>query len=106
MCKDGKITVSAGRGPTVKAELANDATIDVDMAEVRIAQRDDKITVNGLTTQARPNMVMAKSIKIDLANPLTGAKKHATRPAKTPASQPAKVKKDTSDSDDLLGAGK
>jgi len=106
MCKDGKITVSAGRGPTVKAELDNDAKIDVDLADIRVAQRDDKITVNGLTSQARPNMVMAKSVKIDLANPLTGAKKHSTRSAKTPVNRPAKAKKDTSEGDDLLGGRK
>ena len=39
MCKDGKITVSAGRGPTIKAELASDATIDVEMSDLRAATR-------------------------------------------------------------------
>jgi len=106
MCKEGKITVSAGRGPTIKAELANDATIDVDMADLHAVQRDDKVTVNGFTSQARPNMVLAKSISIELANPLTGAKKHPTRPAKTPASHPAKAKKDSPDADAVLDAGK
>ncbi|MGA2258319.1 MAG: hypothetical protein ABSG53_26950 [Thermoguttaceae bacterium] len=106
MCKDRKITVAAGRGPTVKAELADDVTIDVDMSDLHAAQRDDRVTVDGLTTQARPNMVMAKSIKIELANPLSGAKKHAARPAKAPATHPTKAKKDTSDADDLLGTGK
>ena len=106
MCKDGKITVSAGRGPTVKAELANDVTIDVDMADLRVAQRDDKVTVNGLTSQARPNMVMAKSIKIELANPLSGAKKHAAGRQDTGHPHPAKAKKDRADADDLLGTGK
>jgi len=105
LCKEGKITVSAGRGPTIKAELANDVTIDVDMADLRAAQRDDKVAVDGLTSQARPNMVMAKSIKIELANPLSG-KKHAARPAKTTAARPAKAKKNASDVDDLLGGGK
>jgi len=106
MCKEGKITVSAGRGPTVKAELANDTTIDVDMSDVRVAQRDDRITVNGIANQSQPNVVIAKSVKIDLANPLSGAKKRSTRSSKTPATRPAKAKKDTTDGDDLLGAGK
>jgi hypothetical protein len=106
MCKEGKITVSAGRGPTIKAELANDATIDVDMADLHAVQRDDKVTVNGFVSQARPNMVLAKSISIELANPLTGAKKHATRPAKTPVSHPAKAKKEAADADAVLDTGK
>ena len=108
LCKDGKITVAAGRGPTIKAELASDVKIDVDMADIRAAQRDDRVTVDGKTTQARPNLVMAESIKIDLANPLSGAKKHATRPAKTPAAKTtAKAKKgDPPTADDLLGGGK
>ena len=106
MCKDGKITVAAGRGPTVKAEIASDVTIDVDMADLRAAQRDDRVTVNGKTTQARPNMVLAQSIKIELANPLSGAKKHATHSTKTPAVRPTKAKKESSDADTLLGTGK
>ncbi len=103
MCKDGKITVAAGRGPTVKGELGDDVKIDVDMADIRVAQRDDKVTVNGITTQARPNMVMAESIAIELANPLSGAKKHSTHPAKTPATHAGKAKKDATDGDDLPG---
>lgn len=101
MCKNGLITVSAGRGPTIKAELANDATIDVDMADLRVARRDDKITVNGFTTQMRPNLIMAESVTVDLANPLTGAKKHGTHRSKTPAA-PIKPKKDAG-GDDLPG---
>ncbi len=106
MCKNGAITVSAGRGPTIKAELEKDVTIDVDMADLRVAQRDDKVTVSGVTNQANPNMVMAESVKIELVNPLTGAKKHATRAAKTPAAPSGKAKKGASDADDLLGGGK
>ena len=75
MCKDGKITVLPGRGPTIKAEVAADATIDVDTADFRIAQPDDRVTVEGLAKKGQPNMVLAKSIKIELANPLSGAKK-------------------------------
>ena len=51
-------------------------------------------------------MVLAQSIEVELANPLSGAKKHATRPAKTPAARPAKTKKESSEADDLLGTGK
>ena len=105
MCKDGKITVAAGRGGTAKAELANDVTIDVDMADLHAVQRDDRVTVNGFTNQAHPNMVLAESIKVELANPLSGVKKRATRPTKTPATRTSKAKK-AADGDDLLGSGK
>jgi hypothetical protein len=87
--KSGEITVAAGRA-SIKAELANDATIDVDMDDVRIAQPGDKVTVSGFASKALPNVVMAEAIKIELANPLSGAKKPVTRPAKTPAAGKAK----------------
>jgi hypothetical protein len=108
-CKDGKITVAAGRSATIKAELASDVTIDVNMSDARVAQRDDKVKVSGVCNPANPNMVMAETIKIELANPLSGAKKRATRPerpTKTPAAHPPKAKKGAADSDDLLGGGK
>jgi hypothetical protein len=104
-CKDGKISLSAGRS-TIKAELAADATIDVDMSDLRAVQRDDKVTVNGLTTQARPNMVLAESIKIELANPLSGTKKHAARPAKAAATESKPKKPAAADATDPLGGGK
>jgi hypothetical protein len=91
--KSGALTLAAGRGPTIKAELADGVTIDVDMADVRIAQADDKVTVNGYARQAQPNVVLAESIKIELANPLTGVKKRVTRPAKTPTPAVGKAKK-------------
>jgi hypothetical protein len=102
MCKNGAITVAAGRGPTVKAELADNATIDVDMTDLRAAQRDDPVTVNGVSNPTRPNMIMAESVTIELANPLTG-KKHA-KPSKTPPTR-GKAKKDA-DTGDTLPDGK
>jgi hypothetical protein len=102
LSKNGAITVSTGR-VTVKAELASDATIDVDMSDLKAVQRDDRVTVSGYTTQAQPNFVLAESIKIELANPLTGTKKHASKAAKTPAAD--KAKKAVTDAADLLGGG-
>jgi hypothetical protein len=87
MYKAGKITVALTHGPLVKAELADNATIDVDMADVRVAQRDDAVTVKG--SQVRPGMIAAQSVTIELANPLTGKKK--AKSAKTPAAH-AKAK--------------
>ena len=93
MCKDGKITVLPGKGPTIKAEVAADATIDVDTTDYRIAQPDDRVTVEGFAKKGQPNMVLAKSIKIELASPLSGAKKKASPHAKTPAAHAPKGKK-------------
>ena len=103
MCKDGKITVLAGKGPPIKAEVAADATIDVDTSDYRVAQPDDRVTVEGFAKKGQPNMVLAKTIKIELANPLSGAKKKASPHAKTPAAHAPKGKKDTADPDNLLG---
>jgi hypothetical protein len=102
LSKNGAITVSTGR-VTVKAELASDATIDVDMSDLKAVQRDDRVTVSGYTTQAQPNFVLAETIKIELANPLTG-KKHSAKTAKTPAAD--KPKKAVTDAVDQLGGGK
>ena len=93
MCKDGKITVSAGRGPTIKAELATTSRSTWTWPTSRRA-RDDRVTVGGITSQARPNLVMAEAIKIELANPLSGTKKHAARSAKTSAPHTGKAKKE------------
>ena len=54
----------------------------------RVAQPDDQVTVDGFASQAQPNMVMAKSIKIELANPLSGAKKHGRTPRPRPRTPP------------------
>jgi hypothetical protein len=104
-CKDGKIMLGAGHNTSIKAELASDVTIDVDMTELRVVQRDDKVTVDGIGTQAQPTYVAAKTIKVELANPLTGSKKRPSKTAKTPASD-RKAKKPAGDAADLLGGGK
>ncbi len=83
------MTVSTGRW-TIKATLADDATIDVDVADMSVVQHDDKVTVEGFAARTQPNRVMAESVKVELANPLTGAKKHGTHPSKTPATKPKK----------------
>lgn len=103
MCKEGKITIATGHGPSIKAEVDGGVAIDVDMSDLRAVQPDDRVSVDGFASQARPNLVMAKSVKITLANPLTGAKKHAARTSKTP---PVKAKKEAASGDDLLSPGK
>jgi len=96
MVKNGAITVATGRGPTVKAELSSDATIDVEATDVRMAQPDDAVTVKGVTSQARPNMIVAQSVTVELASPLTGKKR--AKPGKTPPAR-SKAKKDADAAD-------
>ena len=48
------------------------------------AQPDDRVTVEALP-QAQPDLVMAKSVTIELANPLSGAKEPGARGTKAPA---------------------
>jgi hypothetical protein len=97
MGKNGLMTVATGRW-TIKATLADDATIDVDLADISVARPDDQVTASG--RQVRPDAMMAESITIEMANPLTG-KKHKTSAGKTSA---PKAKKGTGD--DAAGGGK
>jgi hypothetical protein len=101
MYKGGKISVAVLHGPLVRAELADGATIDVDLAgvsDINKAQHDDAVTVKG--SQVRPGMVAAESVTIELAKPLTGKKK--AKPAKTP---PASAKAKGADAADAPAAG-
>ena len=98
-CKEGNIKVAAGH-TSIQGELKDDVVINVDVADLRVAQPDDRVTVDGFTNQVRPDIVFAKSITIALSNPLTGAKKHS------PHAKPSKTKKKAADGDDPLGSGK
>ncbi len=97
MGQNGLITVMAGHW-AIKAKLADDATIDVNMADIHFAQPDDQVTVSGAANPMRPNVVVAESVKIELAKPLTGVKKHAAHSTK--------AKKDAPTADDLFGGKK
>ena len=100
--KGNHITVAAGK-TMVKATLAENPTIDVDMTDCRAATQGDSISVTG---QQMPNMVVAESVRIDCTNPLSGPKKrgsHANH-AKTdkPAAEHGSAKK-TEKSDSGFG---
>ena len=86
--------------------LASDVKIDVDVADIRFAQRDDKVTVNGKTTQARPTWSWPNRLQIDLANPLSRAKEAFEPGRQDTGSAPSKAKKEAGDGDDLLGGAK
>ena len=97
MSQNGLITIVAGRW-AIKAKLDDGATIDVNMADIHFAQPDDQVTVSGTANPMRPNVVMAESIKVEMAKPLTGVKKHAAHSTK--------AKKDAPTADDLFGGKK
>ena len=75
------------------------------MSDLHAVERDDRITVSGVTDPGPSEHDLAKSIKIDLANPLYGGRRNAPRPAKSTAEPTSKAKKG-GDADDLLGGGK
>jgi hypothetical protein len=70
--------VIAGK-TNVKAELDENAKIEVDLSECSLASNGDKIQVKG---QGVPGFIRAESVTIDLAQPLSG-KKRAAKSAKT-----------------------
>ncbi len=100
-CTNGKLRVSPGRGPVITVDLAEGAEIDVDSTDIRLAQRDDKVSVTG---KAMQNRVMAESVTIELSSRLSSGKKrvpHAPAAAKSlttkPLTKPIRGKKDAGD---------
>jgi hypothetical protein len=73
-CHGNSLIVAAGR-TTVTAEVADNAQIEVDLSDVSIASRGDKIQVRGQTA-GRPELVRAESVQITLAQPFSGGRKH------------------------------
>jgi hypothetical protein len=93
-CHGGSLIVTAGK-TTVTAELADNAQIEVDLSDVSIASRGDKIQLKGQTA-GRPELVRAESVQITLAQPFSGGRKHSTGKAAKPeksGSKPGPAKK-------------
>ena len=92
-CHGNSISVLAGRH-NVTAELADNAQIEIDVADLSIASHGDKIVAKGLTTP-RPGVMLAESVEITLSQPYSGGggRKHApakTAKAEKTAARPAK----------------
>jgi hypothetical protein len=97
---NGSMTLLAGKGVNIKADVEDAAQIDVDSSDYAHAVRGDKVSVKGRGFPSK-GMVQAESVKIDCAAQLSGNKK---RPAKAggaslksekPAAKPsARAKKD------------
>lgn len=64
--KNGKLTVAAGE--TIKADLAEDATVGVDITDYRVASKGDKVTAEG--TYIQEGKLFSTEITIALQNPL------------------------------------
>ncbi len=83
--KNRTITVTCP-GLTVHAEVAEDAKIKVNVADLRFASAGDKVEVHGWTGNMKGRQVAyATEVKVQMANPLPGTapKKKVTHPAKT-----------------------
>ena len=94
-CRAGNLTINVGHG-SVKAELADDAKISVDVADLTAASKGDAISVKG---RGRSDLVEAETVTIKASNPLSGGKKKVSRadqvtpkppthPEETPIRQP------------------
>ena len=84
--KDGTLKLMAGR-KTVTAELAEDATIQVELADYSLARPGDKIEMKGYFYQQGKGI--ASQLMITAAKPLaTGEKKKKSTQQLRPAGQP------------------
>jgi hypothetical protein len=63
------VSVAAG-GARVSAKLADDASISVNLGDLRYAQPGDKIEVDGWHVKGQPGQVYANRITITSATPL------------------------------------
>ena len=74
-CKAGKLVVAIDHG-VVKADLADNAQIAVNMADISQAKKGDAVTARGRSVrQGQQRMVQAESVTIKAAEPLTGGGK-------------------------------
>lgn len=77
--RGGKVAVRSPQG-TFKITLADDAMVDLDVSDYRLARPGDKVEIEGWTYQGDVTKVVANRIAIRLAEPL-GEKKKETKKA-------------------------
>ncbi len=68
--KDGELSVAAVGRNVVKAKLAEDTAVNVQMNDFRMARQGDKIELTGLFSPDQPGRAVARSLTISAANPL------------------------------------
>ena len=85
-----KLSVQVGRA-SLPFELAEPTAVTVDISDYSVASQGDHAIVKGMMMPNLPGMAKATKVTIELAKPLSGAKKkgHATK-AKRPAKRPKK----------------
>lgn len=90
--KNNQLQVNAG-GKAIKAELADDCKITIDVSDFTIAREGDEISVEGTVFQegqrvgdiTTPTQVLGAKVEITLSKPLTApSKKKGGAKAKTP----------------------
>ena len=89
--KNKALTVNAGRG-VVRVELADEVKIAVDVADLSVVQKGDKIKADG--TSARQGFAQARTISIELSAPLAAPKKKVPRKAGERPEKPEKPAKE------------
>jgi hypothetical protein len=93
--RKGKLTINA-RLARFLIELAEKPKIKVDLADLRVMQRGDKISVIrgqmpvGQVPPGRMGRAKATELRIELAQPLTGPRKSPKRSKPAPREQPSR----------------
>lgn len=77
--KNGKMTVVVN-GKKVRVDVAKDVKIMVDVSDPSLVKKGDKIEVRGY--YFKKGTVFGESVKIELSEPLGGAKKKSKKPKK------------------------
>ena len=88
VARGGKLSVQVGRG-SIPLELAEPTAVTIDIRDYSVASQGDHAIVKGVMMPGRPGMAQAAEVTIELAKPLSGAKKKGPaaktkRPAKRP----------------------
>ena len=72
--RTGEMTVNAG-GTTVKANLAEDAKVSVDVNDLSYARPGDKVEVRGWYVAGQRQQAVGNQVSVSAAEPLEGPKK-------------------------------
>lgn len=98
--KKNTITVSCGN-MTVHGDLASDATVTLNVADLSLASSGDKIEVRGWYVKGQEGRGYASDVQVTLSNQFTGPKKRGAHPVKTTNDKSA----DKAGAADAAGAG-
>lgn len=91
--RNGKMRVQAGR-VGLEFEVAEDATVRVQIGDFRLAQIDDTAVIRGWHYKGKPQQVQASSVSIESTKVLGEPKKRPGTPAGKDANQDADTKDD------------